>query len=414
MLDPVVLPFVVATAGAVVAFVVKGDRSVRRFRAAWLEAVRVCGLRKVQTSGWIGFVATARSDSFAVRVETVGQRAAGMALQVRVHTVTDRIGLLMPELVAPGQTVTSSEDIVVGEPRLDDRMILSGEPLAVRALLDRGHARPPAHPRRRLDRSGPAGSARPLAAHVRRHALDRGRVRAARGHARHAAAARGEAGRGASGRRGGGGRGGGRPAAVRADRQPERADGGAPAPSRDAGRAAHGALGPGRARAADRGADAADRRARGAARDRSQPGQRGRRRGPRDRGSRGPSPRGRRGARARARGPDGTVRARPAPAWTRWRRAGGAGADPPRARRRERHLRRPGRERSGAVGHRAGRAPAPPGARARVDGGPRLRGARARPRGNGGLGARAARGRARATPRSDASCASRSRPSSRG
>jgi hypothetical protein len=136
MLDPLALPFVLAAAGAAVAYVVQGDRSVRRFKAAWLEAVRDCGLRAVQTSGWIGFVSTARSDSFALRVETVGQRGGSMALQVRVHTVTDRIGLLMPALVAPGETVTSSEDIVVGEPRLDDRMILSGEPLAVRALLD--------------------------------------------------------------------------------------------------------------------------------------------------------------------------------------------------------------------------------------------------------------------------------------
>lgn len=141
MIDPVAVPFVAATVVAVGAYVVHGVRALRRFRAAWLEAARACGLRDVRTSGWIGFTATARSDSFALRVETVTQRAGGIGLQVQVDTVTDRIGLVLPPLVTDRigmlkAAVTSREDIVVGEPRLDDRLIISGEPLAVRALLD--------------------------------------------------------------------------------------------------------------------------------------------------------------------------------------------------------------------------------------------------------------------------------------
>jgi hypothetical protein len=137
MLDPVGLLILGTTvAGTVGVYVSDGVRSVRRARAAWLEAVRVHGLSDVKTAGRTRFAATARSGSFALRLQTVGPRTATMPLRVRVHAVTDRIGLLMPEFFAPGQSVTSSEDIVVGEPRLDERMVIWGEPLAVRALLD--------------------------------------------------------------------------------------------------------------------------------------------------------------------------------------------------------------------------------------------------------------------------------------
>ncbi|MET0556300.1 MAG: HEAT repeat domain-containing protein [Vicinamibacteria bacterium] len=135
MVDPIAVASIVLAVGGFGAYFADRARSLRRHRAAWQDAIRACRLRKVRSSGWIGFASTARSDSFAIRVQSVG-RPSGVVLEVRVHDLTDRIALLMPEIVQANRPVTSNEDVVVGEPRLDDRMILSGEPLVVRAMLD--------------------------------------------------------------------------------------------------------------------------------------------------------------------------------------------------------------------------------------------------------------------------------------
>ena len=139
MIDPVVIPFVGATGVAVCAYFVANVRAGRRCRDAWLEAVRVCGLRRAEMSWrFLGFVATAHYESFAIRVApTITRQPGGLALEVRLQTVTDRIGLLKPDVAAYSVgIVTSNEDITVGEPLVDDRLIVSGERLAVHALLD--------------------------------------------------------------------------------------------------------------------------------------------------------------------------------------------------------------------------------------------------------------------------------------
>jgi hypothetical protein len=139
VIDPIVVPFVGATGIAVCAYFVAGVRAGRRSRDAWLEAVRVCGLRRAEMSWrFLGFVATAHYESFAIRVEpTITRYTAGLALGVRLETVTDRIGLLKPDVAAYSVAiVTSNEDITVGEPLVDDRLIVSGERLDVHALLD--------------------------------------------------------------------------------------------------------------------------------------------------------------------------------------------------------------------------------------------------------------------------------------
>jgi hypothetical protein len=135
VIEPIFMPFVGATAVAVGAYFVTNVRAHRRCRSAWREAVRGCGLQDVQMSGLAGFVATARSGSFTLRVEP--DLAGVTALRVKIQTVTDRMGLVKPHIPAGSNHVaTSNEDIEIGEPRLDTRLIITGEPLAVHALLD--------------------------------------------------------------------------------------------------------------------------------------------------------------------------------------------------------------------------------------------------------------------------------------
>jgi HEAT repeat protein len=135
-MDPIVVPFLGATAVAVGAYFVTNVRAHRRCRSAWREGAGGCGLQDVRMWGLAGFVGTARSGSFTLRVEP--SIAAGVtALRVKLQTVTDRIGLVKPHVPAGSTLVaTSNEDIEIGEPRLDTRLIITGEPLAVHALLD--------------------------------------------------------------------------------------------------------------------------------------------------------------------------------------------------------------------------------------------------------------------------------------
>jgi HEAT repeat protein len=136
VIDPVVGPFVGATAIAVVAYFVTNVRAHRRCSSAWREGVRACGLQDARMWSLAGFAGTARSGAFTLRVEPA--IAAGVtALRVKLQTVTDRMGLVKPHVPAGSNHVaTSNEDIEIGDPRADARLIVTGEPLAVHALLD--------------------------------------------------------------------------------------------------------------------------------------------------------------------------------------------------------------------------------------------------------------------------------------
>jgi HEAT repeat protein len=139
VIDPFAIPFIGAAGVAVCGYLLSHARAVLRCKDAWLEAVRVCALRQVEMSGLFGFVGTARSESFALHAATrfTVQPGGVLALGVRLQTVTDRIGLSKPDIpLSQGFIVTSNEDIVIGEPRVDDRLLITGDRLAVHALLD--------------------------------------------------------------------------------------------------------------------------------------------------------------------------------------------------------------------------------------------------------------------------------------
>ena len=139
MIDPIAIPFFGAAGVAVCGYLLSHARALLRCKDAWLEAVRVCALREGETSGLFGFVATARSESFALRVQSrfTVQPGGVLALGVGLQTVTDRIGLSKPDIpLSQGFIVTSNEDIVIGEPLVDDRLLITGDRLAVHALLD--------------------------------------------------------------------------------------------------------------------------------------------------------------------------------------------------------------------------------------------------------------------------------------
>jgi hypothetical protein len=137
-MDPIFMPFVGAVGVSVVAYVFSNVRSFRRCRDAWQEAIEVCGLREAETSGFVMFVGRARAGPFALRVEPgITGNPVVLALRATLQTVTDRIGLAKPDtLLAPGTIATSNEDIAIGDPLVDDRLIVTGEPLAAHALLD--------------------------------------------------------------------------------------------------------------------------------------------------------------------------------------------------------------------------------------------------------------------------------------
>lgn len=164
MIDPVFAPFVTAAALTTAYYLVSNLRVHARNREAWRTAARACALRDVRVDRRIGFTASGRSGAFELSARTGGAAAPVVDLHVRLRPITDRVGVWMPGgAAAPDGPVTSQEDVLVGEPALDDRLLLTGERLAVHALFD---ADTRAVLREFVDRQRP-GAAGPCVMHFR-------------------------------------------------------------------------------------------------------------------------------------------------------------------------------------------------------------------------------------------------------
>jgi HEAT repeats len=136
-----VAPFATAVATAVGLYAAERVRVVRSRDRAWERAGRQCDLENVVRTGRLGLTRTlhARADGFTIRSwRGLTPGSARQGLWVAVSPVTDRLRLLMPDgpLRARHAPVQASEDIEIGDRQIDGQLLIAGDPLAVRALLD--------------------------------------------------------------------------------------------------------------------------------------------------------------------------------------------------------------------------------------------------------------------------------------